>query len=44
LQQPVNKEAAAKYNHILLAVAERVANATDRPHWAADGFFKRFEK
>jgi hypothetical protein len=42
LNQPVDKTAAAQFNRILLELGERVANATDRPHWKPDSFFKRF--
>jgi hypothetical protein len=42
LQQPVDKAAAAQFNHILLSLAERVADAPERPSWKADSFFKRF--
>jgi Peptidase family M28 len=44
LNQPVDKAAAAKYNRIMLDLGMRVANASGRPHWNADSFFKRFEK
>jgi Zn-dependent M28 family amino/carboxypeptidase len=44
LQQPVDKAAAAKYNRIMLDLGMRVADASARPHWNADSFFKRFEK
>jgi hypothetical protein len=42
LNQPVDKPAAAEFNRILLDVGERVADATDRPHWNENSFFKRF--
>jgi hypothetical protein len=42
LDQPVDKAAAAEFNRIMLALGERVANATDRPHWNPGSFFKRF--
>ena len=44
LSQPVDKPAAAKFNRIMLDLGMRVANNTDRPHWNADSFFKRFER
>jgi Zn-dependent M28 family amino/carboxypeptidase len=44
LNQPVNKPAAAEYNRIMLDLGMRVADETERPHWNADSFFKRFEK
>jgi len=40
--QPVDAAAAAQFNAILLHLAERVANAPERPHWNADSFFRRF--
>jgi Zn-dependent M28 family amino/carboxypeptidase len=42
LNQPVDKEAAARYNRIMLDLGVRVANATERPHWNHDSFFRRF--
>lgn len=42
LNQPVDKTAAAEFNRILLDLGERVANASDRPHWNENSFFKRF--
>lgn len=42
LSQPVDKTAAAQFNHILLALGVRVANADARPHWYPNSFFKRF--
>ena len=44
LNQPVNKPAAAEYNRIMLDLGMRVADASTRPHWNTDSFFKRFEK
>jgi hypothetical protein len=42
LKQPVDKTAAAQFNQIILSLAERVANATGRPQWKPDSFFRRF--
>jgi hypothetical protein len=42
LNQPVDKAAAAQFNRILLDLGERVSNASDRPHWNPNSFFKRF--
>lgn len=42
-KQPVDA-AAAQFNHILLQLAERVANANERPRWNADSFFRRFAR
>jgi Peptidase family M28 len=44
LNQPVNKPAAAQYNRIMVDLGMRVADASTRPHWNADSFFKRFER
>ncbi len=40
--QPVDAPAAAQFNAILVQLAERVANAPERPHWNSDSFFRRF--
>jgi Zn-dependent M28 family amino/carboxypeptidase len=42
LNQPVDKAAAAQFNEIILALAERVADASGRPQWKPDSFFRRF--
>jgi len=42
LNQPVDEAAAAQFNHILLALVQHVADATERPEWNAGSFFKRF--
>lgn len=42
LNQPVDKDAAAQFNRIILTLAERVANADSRPQWKPNSFFKRF--
>jgi len=42
LQQPVDLAAAARYNRLMLALAEAIANAPARPQWKADSFFRRF--
>jgi Zn-dependent M28 family amino/carboxypeptidase len=44
LNQPVDKPAASEYNRVMLDLGMRVADASTRPHWNADSFFKRFEK
>jgi hypothetical protein len=40
--QPVDAPAAAQFNAILVQLAERVANAPERPHWNSGSFFRRF--
>jgi Zn-dependent M28 family amino/carboxypeptidase len=42
LSQPVDKAAAAEFNHILLDIATHVAEADQRPHWNQTSFFRRF--
>jgi hypothetical protein len=42
LAQPVDKTAAATYNRIMLDLGLRVADASSRPRWNDDSFFKRF--
>jgi Zn-dependent M28 family amino/carboxypeptidase len=42
LKQPVDLEAAAKFNRVIMALLRRVADDTARPSWNADSFFKRF--
>lgn len=42
LNQPVDLEAAAKFNRVIMALLRRVADAADRPSWNGDSFFKRF--
>jgi Zn-dependent M28 family amino/carboxypeptidase len=42
LNQPVDAEAAAHFNQILLMLLERVADADARPMWKATSFFRRF--
>ncbi len=40
--QPVDLEAAARFDRILLTLTERVADAAQRPEWKHTSFFKRF--
>jgi hypothetical protein len=44
LDQPVNLEGAAKFNSIMAAFLERVANRDARPAWKETSFFRRFAK
>jgi Zn-dependent M28 family amino/carboxypeptidase len=44
LEQPLNKEAAAKYNRVLASMVESAANAPEAPRWKDASFFKRFAK
>jgi Zn-dependent M28 family amino/carboxypeptidase len=42
LNQPVNLEAAATFNRVIMTLLQRVASDPARPTWNADSFFKRF--
>ena len=42
LDQPVDAPAAAHFDHLLLLLATRVADADTRPTWKPNSFFKRF--
>ena len=44
LQQPVDLEAAARYNRLIATLAETLAGAPARPQWKAESFFRRFAK
>ncbi len=44
LEQPLDKEAAAKYNRVLASMVESAANAPAAPQWKDASFFKRFAK
>ena len=42
LTQPVNLEAAATFNRVIMTLLQRVASDTARPTWNADSFFRCF--
>jgi hypothetical protein len=42
LNQPVDKAAAAQFNHIIANLLQRVADEPARPRWKDDSFFRRF--
>jgi len=42
LNQPVDREAAAQFDRVILGLLERVADDPARPQWKPDSFFKRF--
>ena len=42
VSQPVNLEAAALFDRVIMALLQRVANDAARPAWHADSFFKQF--
>jgi Peptidase family M28 len=44
LKQPVDLEAAAKFDRVILGLLQRVANDAARPKWNDTSFFKRFAK
>ncbi len=44
LNQPVNLEGAARFNQIVLALTERIANQDERPRWNDNSFFRRFSQ
>lgn len=43
LNQPVDKDAAGKFDVLILHLLERVADENGRPQWNADSFFRRFQ-
>ena len=40
--QPVDKQAAGKFDVLVARLLERVANRDTRPRWKDSSFFKRF--
>lgn len=42
LKQPVDLEAAARFNRVIFSLLQRVANDAERPRWNDASFFKRF--
>ena len=44
LNQPIDKESAARFDRIIFGLMKRVADDPARPHWKDDSFFKRFAK
>ena len=44
LTQPVDLEAAGKFNRVIMTLLQRVADDPARPTWNADSFFKRFAR
>jgi len=44
LNQPVDRPAAARFNRLMLDLGMRVADASGRPSWNSDSFFKRFQR
>jgi Zn-dependent M28 family amino/carboxypeptidase len=42
LKQPVDLECAGRFDDLLRALAEAVADRPERPRWNANSFFKRF--
>jgi hypothetical protein len=44
LAQPIDRQAAADFNKVYIALVEAVANRPTRPAWNDDSFFRRFAK
>jgi len=44
VSQPVDKEAAALFNRVIMTLLQNVANETARPKWNEESFFKRFAR
>ena len=44
LRQPVDLEAAAAFNRLLLRFCRHVADRSEAPRWKAGSFFRRFER
>jgi Zn-dependent M28 family amino/carboxypeptidase len=44
LKQPVDLEAAARFDRVILGLLQRVADDQVRPAWNENSFFKRFAK
>ncbi|MGB2714755.1 MAG: M20/M25/M40 family metallo-hydrolase [Vicinamibacterales bacterium] len=44
LRQPIDVEAAARFNRVILDLLQRVANDAERPRWNETSFFARFAK
>jgi len=42
LNQPVDLEAAAKFNRVIMSLLRRVADNATRPTWNTESFFRRF--
>lgn len=43
VNQPVDLKAASDFNRVILALAEAVANQSERPQWNQGSFFRRFK-
>jgi hypothetical protein len=44
LNQPVDRAAAAKFDRMIASLLLRVADASKRPAWKSDSFFRRFAR
>jgi hypothetical protein len=42
VSQPVDKAAAARFNRVIATLTDRIANASRRPEWREESFFRRF--
>jgi Zn-dependent M28 family amino/carboxypeptidase len=43
INQPLDMNAAARFNEIASELARELGDSGERPHWNTDSFFKRFE-
>jgi Zn-dependent M28 family amino/carboxypeptidase len=44
LEQPVDRDAAGKFCHVIYSLAARVADDSARPAWESTSFFRRFAR
>lgn len=44
LNQPVDKDAAVKFNKLMLALVREVAELPARPQWKQESFFRRYAR
>jgi hypothetical protein len=44
VEQPVQMEDAVKFNRVLTAFTEQIANRSQPPHWKQDSFFRRYAR
>ena len=43
INQPIDMNAAARFNEIAAALVRELGDSGERPHWNPNSFFKRFE-
>jgi hypothetical protein len=44
INQPVDKVAAGKFDHLVASLLMRIADEKQRPEWRVDSFFRRFKQ